>query len=529
MLRMLTAAEPELLARAESIRDGIGDGATVISSAAKVGGGALPLLELEGPVCALDPAPLSLDELAGRLRRGDPAVVGRARDGWLLLDPRTIAGRRRRSGGGGSPQSPVNSPSGTDRPPLTLGTAGHIDHGKTALVRALTGKDTDRLPEERERGISIDLGYAPLALPGGRRLSIVDVPGHERFVRTMVAGATGIDLFLMCVAADDGVMPQTREHAAILDQLGVRRGVVAVTKADVCDPGPAGAQAAELIPGAEVVAVSAVASAGLGELLAALERAAGRVTARSEADGPALLHLDRAFTLRGIGTVVTGTLWQGTLQAGEQVRIEPGARSARVRSVQVHDEPVQGAVAGQRVAVALAGIDWRETGRGDVVCGADSEVTPTYRVDVALDAALPIRHGERLQVHHGTREAPARVVPLSEGANAPVLAQLRLDAPIVPRRDDPVILRRPARFETVGGARVVDPLPPRHGPSPEVRARLKRILEGEDLEGGESVEAPVARLATARVGRRRAPSARRGHAAAGRVASGRRRASPRGR
>ncbi len=400
----------------------------------------------------------------------------------------------------------MNSPSGTDRPPLTLGTAGHIDHGKTALVRALTGKDTDRLPEERERGISIDLGYAPLALPGGRRLSIVDVPGHERFVRTMVAGATGIDLFLMCVAADDGVMPQTREHAAILDQLGVRRGVVAVTKADVCDPGPAGAQAAELIPGAEVVAVSAVASAGLGELLAALERAAGGVTARSEADGPALLHLDRAFTLRGIGTVVTGTLWQGTLQAGEQVRIEPGARSARVRSVQVHDEPVQGAVAGQRVAVALAGIDWRETGRGDVVCGADSEVTPTYRVDVALDTALPIRHGERLQVHHGTREAPARVVPLSEGANAPVLAQLRLDAPIVPRRDDPVILRRPARFETVGGARVVDPLPPRHGPSPEVRARLKRILEGEDLEGGESVEAPVARLATARVGRLEPPA-----------------------
>src|SRR5215218_7126930 len=194
------------------------------------------------------------------------------------------------------------------RPPLTLGTAGHIDHGKTALVRALTGVDTDRLPEERARGISIELGYAPLVLPSGRRLSVVDVPGHERFVRTMVAGATGIDLFLMVVAADDGVMPQTREHAAVLAALGVSVGVVAVTKSDVADPARAAQEAAALLPGAEIVAVSAKTGVGLDELRAALTRAAARASGRAGA-GPLRLHVDRAFSVRGAGTVVTGTLW----------------------------------------------------------------------------------------------------------------------------------------------------------------------------------------------------------------------------
>ena len=315
---------------------------------------------------------------------------------------------------------------------------------------------------------------------------MVDVPGHERFVRTMVAGATGIDLFLMCVAADDGVMPQTREHVAVLEQLGVRRGVVAVTKADRADPARVAAGSAELMPGAEVVAVSATEGTGTDDLLAALERAAARATARSETDGPALLHLDRAFTLRGIGTVVTGTLWQGTLRGGQRVRIEPGGRRARVRSVQVHDEPVEAAAAGQRVALALAGVDWRDVGRGDVVCGADSEIAPTYRVDVLLDrppAQVGLRHGERVHVHHGTREAPARLVPLWQQADDDALAQLRLDAPIVPRRGDAVVLRRPARFETVGGARVLDPRPARHGADAEVRARLGRIAAGGDAEG----------------------------------------------
>src|SRR5690242_17872348 len=192
-------------------------------------------------------------------------------------------------------------------PPLTLGTAGHIDHGKTALIAALTGRDTDRLPEEKARGISIALGYAPLVLPSGRRVSVVDVPGHERFVRTMVAGATGIDFYLMVVAADDGVMPQTREHAAVLAALGVTIGVVAVTKSDVADPGRAAAEAGALLPDAPAVAVSSVTGAGLDALRDALSRAAARVVPRSD-EGGLRLHVDRAFTVRGAGTVVTGTL-----------------------------------------------------------------------------------------------------------------------------------------------------------------------------------------------------------------------------
>jgi len=191
--------------------------------------------------------------------------------------------------------------------PLTLGTAGHIDHGKTTLIRELTGVDTDRLPEERRRGLSIELGYAALELPSGRTLSVVDVPGHERFVRTMVAGATGIDLYLMTIAADDGVMPQTREHAAVLAGLEVRQGVVAMTKCDLADPAPAMREARELFPGTVVVEVSARSGVGLANLLAALERAAAATPGRIADAGPARLNVDRVFTIRGAGTVATGT------------------------------------------------------------------------------------------------------------------------------------------------------------------------------------------------------------------------------
>jgi selenocysteine-specific elongation factor len=227
--------------------------------------------------------------------------------------------------------------------PLTLGTAGHIDHGKTALVRALTGVDTDRLPEERERGISIALGYAPLELPSGRRLSLVDVPGHERFVRTMVAGATGIDLYLMVVAADDGVMPQTVEHATVLRALGVGHGVVAVTKADLADPSPALAAARALLPGAEAVACSARTGAGVADVAAALDRCAAEVRSRAGGAAAVVLHVDRAFAVRGIGAVVTGTLWSGTLHEGDALALLRSADRAtpvRVRGLQVHDAAV---------------------------------------------------------------------------------------------------------------------------------------------------------------------------------------------
>src|SRR5438445_11530995 len=223
--------------------------------------------------------------------------------------------------------------------PLTVGTAGHIDHGKTWLVRALTGKDTDRLPEEQQRGISIDLGYAPLDLPDGRRLSLVDVPGHERFVRTMIAGATGIDLFLLVIDAAEGARPQTHEHLAIIRLLGIEHGVVAVTKSDAVDAETlelALEEARELVPGAAVVAVSAKIGAGLDELRAALAAAADRVR-HEPGHRPTRLFLDRVFTLRGIGTVVTGTLWSGSVSGGDELRVEPAGLPVRLRSVQVHD------------------------------------------------------------------------------------------------------------------------------------------------------------------------------------------------
>jgi selenocysteine-specific elongation factor len=389
------------------------------------------------------------------------------------------------------------TPRRDDRPPLTLGTAGHIDHGKTALISVLTGKNTDRLPEERSRGISIELGYASLTLPGGRQVSVVDVPGHERFVRTMVAGASGVDLFLLCVAADDGVMPQTREHLAVLRQLGVDRGVVAVTKSDVGEPELAAEEAAELVPGAPVVHVSAVERTGLDDLLRALSEVAAELRGRAAAEGGVRLHVDRSFTLRGIGTVVTGTLWSGSIAAGDHVRILPRGLEARVRSVQVHDEPVERAGAGQRVALNLAGVGWREVGRGDVVVDPGSELRAGYLLDAAVrlePGARPLRESVRLHVHHGTREAPARVVPLEGelGPEAQAFAQLRLEAPLVAAAGDRVILRQVAPPDTVGGGVVVDAAPRRHGGRPEVVERLRALARGEEVPDAADLAASAA-------------------------------------
>ncbi len=339
--------------------------------------------------------------------------------------------------------------------PLTVGTAGHIDHGKTWLVRALTGKDTDRLPEERRRGISIDLGYAPLQLDDGRRLSIVDVPGHERFVRTMVAGATGIDLFLLVIDAGEGARPQTHEHLAILRLLGIERGVVALTKVDAVDAETAGLaaeEAAELVPGAEIVPVSAKTGAGLDELRSALGRAAGEVTAR-RSDRPTRLYVDRSFTLKGFGTIVTGTLWSGSIGAGDELRLEPAGRDVRVRSVQVHDREVERAEAGQRVAVGLPGVERSSVRRGDALVEAHS-YPASYRLDVVLEELEPIADGARVQAHVGTAHVPARVARVGGR-----FAQLRLSAPAVSARGDRVILRGET---TLGGGRVLDPAPPRH-------------------------------------------------------------------
>jgi selenocysteine-specific elongation factor len=361
--------------------------------------------------------------------------------------------------------------------PLTVGTAGHIDHGKTWLVRALTGKDTDRLPEEQARGISIDLGYAPLELPGGRRMSLVDVPGHERFVRTMIAGASGIDLFLLVIDAQEGARPQTLEHLAVLRLLGVTRGVVAVTKSDMVDEETlelALDEARELVPGSDVVAVSAKTGAGLDELRSAL----ARVTVEErDAGGATRLYVDRVFTLQGVGTVATGTLSSGTIAAGDMLRIEPRGKTVRVRSVQVHDAAVEQAEAGQRVAVNLPAVERRDLVRGDVLV-EPGHYPVSYRLDVRLEEIADVPAA--VTVHVGTKAVPARVA--REGA----YAQLRLAEPVVAARGDRVVLRAQT---TVGGGTVLDPAPPRRL-EPD---RLSVLERGDPAEIVRAlVQAPVA-------------------------------------
>jgi selenocysteine-specific elongation factor len=359
--------------------------------------------------------------------------------------------------------------------PFTVGTAGHIDHGKTWLVRALTGKDTDRLPEEQARGISIELGYAPLDLPDGRRLSLVDVPGHERFVRTMVAGASGIDLFLLVIDALEGARAQTHEHLAILRLLGIENGVVAVTKADAVDAETldlALAEARELVPQADAVPVSAKSGAGLDELRSALARATEQV-AQSHKVGPTRLYVDRSFTLRGVGTVATGTLWSGSIGAGDRLRVEPSGLDVRIRSVQVHDCDVERAEAGQRVAVNLPGVERSDLRRGDALVEPGAYVT-SYRLDVVLEPVENIP--DAVTVHHGTAQIPARVVRADARH-----AQLRLAAPVVAAHGDRFVVRT---HTTVGGGSVIDPVPSR-------RLDLARMTSIERGDAQALVHEPV--------------------------------------
>ena len=368
--------------------------------------------------------------------------------------------------------------------PLVLGTAGHVDHGKTALVLALTGRDTDRLPEEKARGISIALGFASLDLASGRAVSLVDVPGHERFVRHMVAGASGVDGYLLCVAADDGVMPQTVEHLAVLGLLGVADGVVAVTKADLMDPALAIAEVRELVgPAPEIIAVSSVTGDGIPELRAALERLAERLRRRT-GEGRPRLFVDRAFSVAGAGTIVTGTLWGGRLDAGDRVEIVPGERAGRVRGIEVHDRAVDAAVGG-RVALNLAGIDRDEAPRGACVVRVADGWRPTALLDVAVEwlagAGGPLRTRRRLQAFLGTSEVPATCVLLDREELRPGdrgYAQLRLESVVAADTGDRLVLRSAER-RTVGGATVIDAGPARHGKGSGAAARLA-VMERAD-------------------------------------------------
>lgn len=361
-------------------------------------------------------------------------------------------------------------------PDLILGTAGHIDHGKTALVKALTGTDTDRLSEEKARGITIELGFAELSLPDGLRFGVVDVPGHEAFVRAMVAGAAGMDVVLLVVAADEGIMPQTREHLAIVGLLAVPELVVAVTKCDVVEEEWLELVEAEIRETLEptpyreaaLVRTSVVEERGVDTLLEALEAAASRVTDESATD-LTRLPLDRVFTIRGTGTVVTGTLWSGTLGADQRVRILPEGLDARVRGLQVHGKDAEGAAAGNRVAVALTGdgADRDAIGRGSTLV-TDAAWTSTWMLTTLVrmvdDTEWALEHNQRVHVHLGTADVLARVAlledhPLSAGDSG--WAQLRLESPLVARARDRFVVRAYSPVTTIGGGVVAESHPPK--------------------------------------------------------------------
>lgn len=390
---------------------------------------------------------------------------------------------------------------------VVVGTAGHIDHGKSTLVLALTGTDPDRLKEEKARGITIDLGFAHLALDEEVEVGFVDVPGHERFVKNMLAGASGIDLVMLVVAADESVMPQTREHFAICRLLGVERGLVALTKTDLVDADTVSLvtlEVKELVAGsfletAPIVPVSARTGAGLDALRAALSSEA-RALGRRGSSGQARLPVDRVFTVKGFGTVATGTLVSGSLAADQELDVVPGAGRVKVRGVQVHGQAVPVAHTGQRVAVNLAGVDTGELARGQALAAPGSLVA-TRRLDARLDLlaeAPALRHGARVRVHCGTSEVLGRVSlggVVERGAEPPALTvagtlppggrafvRLRLEAPVAATRGDRFIVRAYSPLATIGGGVVLDPQPERGGiRTPAGHARFR----GWDLPGHE--------------------------------------------
>jgi len=375
---------------------------------------------------------------------------------------------------------------------LILGTAGHIDHGKTALVRALTGIDTDRLKEEKERGITVDLGFAELSAQGDLHFGVVDVPGHEGFIKNMLAGATGMDLVLLVVAADEGIMPQTREHLAIVQLLGVPRLLVALAKSDLVEK-----EWLELVreevretlsatpyKNAAILPVSSVTGDGLEDLREALSDLGARVANREDDDVPRL-PVDRVFTIKGAGTVVTGTLWSGHLRIGDRVRILPGDQEGRVRSLQLHGKGVDEASAGTRVAVGITGggVTHRNISRGQTLV-TGSGWSPSRMLDCFLtvlpDTGWEIKQGQRVRVHLGTAEVLSRVSILEGDRLAPGQegwVQLRLEEPILARVRDRLVLRSYSPLTTIAGGQVAEVLPRKrrslnHGEGDLLKARI---------------------------------------------------------
>lgn len=381
-------------------------------------------------------------------------------------------------------------------PRFVVGTAGHIDHGKTALVKALTGVDTDRWEEEKRRGITIDLGFAPLSLPGGIQASVVDVPGHEAFVKNMLAGATGIDVALLIIAADEGIMPQTEEHLAIVELLGVRRGIPVLTKRDLVDDewlALVRTEVAERLSRSRVrwhapLAVSAVTGEGVQDLKEALVELVADLRERPTAD-LFRLPIDRVFALPGAGTVVTGSTWSGTVAAGANVRLLPLDREVRVRSIQVHGQDAEQAGPGRRTALALVGVAKEELERGQVaVTGRGWRATSTLDVSLELlpSARKPLTARARIRVHLGTTEVLGRVAQvraIAPGESGP--ARLLLERPLVARGGDRFVVRSFSPVVTIGGGEILDPFPPKR---PRVSERGLAVLQQHGERLGRFVE-----------------------------------------
>ena len=384
-----------------------------------------------------------------------------------------------------------------DQRHVIIGTAGHVDHGKTALVGTLTGMDTDRLKEERERGMSIELGFAYFDLPDNARAGIVDVPGHEKFIRSMLSGAYGMDIVLFVVDAKEGVQEQTLEHLAILDLLGISNGILVMTKSDLATPDELD-EAAEMtqemlvgtsLEGIPTVSVSAITGAGIETLKQTIVEQVTLATKSEENDGIPRLYVDRVFTVQGFGVVVTGTLIGGSINQEQRMVLLPQGEVVRVRGIQVHNEPASVAYAGQRTAVNLSGMSAQDIQRGDVLCPIDySQVTDNIDISLQVLSSFPriIEHWSRFRAYLGTREIFCRLILLVDEAILPgdkVQVQLRLEQPILTFRGDRIIIRDFSAQHTVGGGEVINPFAPKHKRfTPETIATLAQWEEADDAQ-----------------------------------------------
>lgn len=375
---------------------------------------------------------------------------------------------------------------------IIIGTAGHVDHGKTALIKALTGIETDRIKEEKKRGITIELGFAYLDLPDGEKAGIIDVPGHEKFVKNMLAGAGGIDLALLVVAADEGFMPQTREHLGILSLLNISEGIIVVTKKDmvdedwleiVCDEVRQEVQGT-FLENAQIIPVSSYTGEGIEQLRQAIFTMIDQKTQIKNLDVPFRIPVDRIFSVEGFGTVITGTLIEGTMKVGDPVTVYPSRIESRIRNLQVHSQDVQEAYAGQRVAVNLAGLKKTDLNKGDVIAVPDSMHT-TMMIDIHLtvlkDCDREIRNATRLHLYHGARNILCKIVLLdrdSVGAGESCYAQLRLEEEIAVKTGDRFVLRFYSPVETIGGGVILDSNPFKHKRNDAVVLESLKLKEG---------------------------------------------------